>query len=407
MSRPDHDVLICGGGLAGLSLAVSLKTALGAELRVVVVDPRASQPALADGRASAFAAAGRRMFTALGVWGDCADRAQAITEMIVTDSRTHDVVRPVFLTFSGEVEPGEPFAHMLMNADVVNALSARARALGVQLLDGSVSGLSRAPERASITLSSGEVIGASVVVACDGARSRVRDMVGITTVGWGYDQSGIVCTVAHERDHGGRAEEHFLPAGPFAILPLPGRRSSIVWTEETGRAERLCALPRVLFQDELETRFGHRLGEIEVVDTPRAYPLGLTIARDFVSDRVALVGDAAHVIHPIAGQGINMGLRDVAALAECLAEAARLGLDMGGPGVLERYQRWRRFDTLAMGATTDVLNRLFSNRFDVLRLVRDTGLGIVDRLPSLKQFFIAQAAGITGDVPRLMRGEAL
>ncbi|MEI8146250.1 MAG: FAD-dependent monooxygenase, partial [Alphaproteobacteria bacterium] len=186
-----------------------------------------------------------------------------------------------------------------------------------------------------------------------------------------------------------------------------GNRSSIVWTEESGRAERLCALPKPLFLDELESRFGLKLGEIEVIDTPRAFPLGLKVARSFVGDRLALVGDSAHVIHPIAGQGINMGLRDVAALAECVVEAARLGLDIGQADVLARYERWRRFDTVAMGAVTDGLNRLFSNHSDPLRMVRDLGLGLVDRLPGMKAMFMRQAAGLTGDVPRLLRGEAL
>jgi len=213
--------------------------------------------------------------------------------------------------------------------------------------------------------------------------------------------------VAHERDHHGRAEEHFLPAGPFAILPLKGRRSSIVWTEERHEAERIVALPEQTFHDELERRFGLRLGEIEAVGPRHAYPLGLAVARSFVAERLALIGDAAHVIHPIAGQGLNLGLRDVAALAETIADAARLGLDPGGPDVLERYQRWRRFDTMAMGVATDGLNRLFSNRSDALRLVRDVGLGLVDRAPALKRLFIREAAGLTGEVPKLLRGEAL
>ena len=213
--------------------------------------------------------------------------------------------------------------------------------------------------------------------------------------------------MAHERDHHGRAEEHFLPAGPFAILPLKGKRSSIVWTEEKHEAARIVALPDAEFHAELEKRFGLKLGDIEVAGPRRAYPLGLWMARSFVAERLALIGDAAHVIHPIAGQGLNLGLRDVAALAEAIVDTARLGLDPGGPEVLERYQRWRRFDTAAMGVATDGLNRLFSNHSDALRLVRDVGLGLVDRVPALKGLFIREAAGLTGDVPKLLRGEAL
>ncbi|MDP2803363.1 MAG: ubiquinone biosynthesis hydroxylase [Phreatobacter sp.] len=398
-------VLIAGGGLAGLSLAVALKVSLGASFHVTVADPAIAAPPPESGRASAFAAAARRMFEATGVWDAIAPEAQPILDMVVTDSRTLDVVRPVFLTFGGEVAPGEPFAHMAPNAVVTRALSDRARALGVAFVASSVAGFEAGAADTRVTLADGQVIATPLLVACDGGGSRLRELAGIRTVGWDYDQSGIVCTVGHEHDHEGRAEEHFLPAGPFAILPLTGRRSSIVWTEETGRAERLCRLPRELFLDELETRFGHRLGEIALLDKPAAYPLGLKVARDFVAPRLALVGDAAHVIHPIAGQGINIGFRDVAALAECLADAARLGMDHGAADVLARYQRWRRFDTTVMGVTTDGLNRLFSNGSQPVRFVRDLGLGLVDRLPGLKNFFIRQAAGITGDVPKLLRGE--
>jgi 2-octaprenyl-6-methoxyphenol hydroxylase len=248
---------------------------------------------------------------------------------------------------------------------------------------------------------------ARLLVAADGAHSKIRERADIASHGWSYDQSAIVTTVAHERDHHGRAEEHFLPAGPFAILPLTGRRSSIVWTEERQEAERIVALADEDFHAELERRFGLHLGEIEAVGPRRVHPLGLSVARAFIEDRVALVGDAAHVIHPIAGQGLNMGLKDAAALAEVIVDAARLGLDPGSLAVLERYQRWRRFDTMAMGVATDGLNRLFSNRSDVLRLARDVGLGLVDRLPALKHFFIREAAGLVGEVPKLLKGEAL
>src|SRR5438477_323461 len=243
--------------------------------------------------------------------------------------------------------------------------------------------------------------------ALTGAHSRLRELAGIATHGWSYGQAGIVTTVAHERDHNGRAEEHFLPAGPFAILPLTGRRSSIVWTEQQDLAAQLVALPDAAFRDDLERRFGLQLGEISLAAPRRAYPLGISVARSFVADRLALVGDAAHVIHPIAGQGLNLGLRDVAALAEVIVDAVRLGLDPGSADVLARYQRWRRFDTMAMGIATDGLNRLFSNRSDVLRLARDVGLGLVDRLPGLKRLFIREAAGLVGEVPKLLRGEAL
>jgi 2-octaprenyl-6-methoxyphenol hydroxylase len=327
--------------------------------------------------------------------------------MVVTDSKLDDAVRPTFLTFGGEVEEGEPFAHMIENKLLVDALVEKAKALGVDLRGTAVTGFAHAANSIDVTLGDGDTISARLLVGADGARSQIREQAGIASHGWNYGQSAIVCTVEHERDHEGRAEEHFLPAGPFATLPLTGHRSSIVWTEKADEAERVVALPDNEFHDELEKRFGLHLGDLKVAGARRAFPLGLFTARAFIAERIALVGDAAHIIHPIAGQGLNMGLRDVAALAEAVADAARLGLDIGGPDVLERYQRWRRFDTAMMGVATDSLNRLFSNRSDVLRLIRDVGLGLVERMPPLKRMFIREAAGFTGEVPKLMRGEAL
>jgi 2-octaprenyl-6-methoxyphenol hydroxylase len=296
---------------------------------------------------------------------------------------------------------------MVENQPLVGALLKQAKAAGVILSASAVADFDVGSDYVAVRLADGDAVQARLLIAADGARSALRERAGIQSFGWTYEQSGIVTTVAHERDHHGRAEEHFLPAGPFAMLPLKGRRCSIVWTEDAREAERIVALPDADFHAELERRFGLRLGEIELAGPRRAYPLGLSVARSFIADRLALVGDAAHVIHPIAGQGLNLGLRDVAALAETIVDAARLGLDPGSPATLERYQRWRRFDTMAMGVATDGLNRLFSNRSDVLRLARDVGLGLVDRVPALKGLFIREAAGLTGDVPKLLRGEAL
>jgi 2-octaprenyl-6-methoxyphenol hydroxylase len=327
--------------------------------------------------------------------------------LVVTDSKVDDAVRPTFLTFEGEVAPGEAFAHMIENRLLIDALVAKAKALGIGLRPAPVTGFENRGNVIDVHFADGAIVSVRLLVGADGARSQIRERAGIATHGWSYGQSAIVCTVAHERSHNGRAEEHFLPPGPFAILPLTGNRSSIVWTERTADAERYVALPDADFHDELEKRFGLHLGEIEVVGPRRAFPLGLYTARSFIAQRLALIGDAAHVIHPIAGQGLNMGLRDVAALAEAVTDAARLGLDIGGPEVLERYQRWRRFDTAMMGVATDGLNRLFSNRSDVLRLARDIGLGMVERMPPLKRMFIREAAGFTGEVPKLLKGEAL
>jgi len=374
---------------------------------VIVADPALGQRPSRDPRATAIVAACRRLFETLGVWGKVAPTAQPISDMVVTDSRLEDATRPVFLTFGGHVEPGEPFAHMVENRYLIDALATRAEAEGVELRATAVATSDPRPDGVSVTLADGTVIEASLLVAADGARSRLRERAGIATHGWDYDQSGIVVTVGHEREHHGRAEEHFLPAGPFAILPLTGNRSSLVWTETHKDAARIIALDDDEFHAELEQRFGLHLGEIKALDRPRAFPLGYFVARSFIAERLALIGDAAHVIHPIAGQGLNMGLKDVAALAEVVVDAARLGIDLGQADVLERYQRWRRFDTMAMGVATNSLNLLFSNESTLLRTVRDIGLGLVDRTPPLKEMFIRQAAGLSGDVPRLLKGEAL
>jgi 2-octaprenyl-6-methoxyphenol hydroxylase len=400
------DILIGGGGLAGLALAIALRQGLGDQFGVTIADPAIGKPSR-DARASAIAAAARRLFETMDVWRKVEANAQPILDMVVTDSKVDDALRPTFLTFDGEIEPGEPFAHMIENPPLIAVLTQRAKDIGVTLLPLAVSSFENTGGGVTVTLSNGETIATKLLVAADGARSAIREQAGIKSFGWQYGQSGIVTTIAHEREHHGRAEEHFLPAGPFAILPLTGKRSSIVWTEEEKEAERIVALPDAEFHAETERRFGLHLGDIEIAGPRRAYPIGLSVARTFIADRVALVGDAAHVIHPIAGQGLNMGLRDVAALAESVVDAVRLGLDPGSNAVLERYQRWRRFDTMAMGVATDGLNRLFSNQSDILRLVRDVGLGVVDRLPALKAFFIREAAGVTGEVPKLLRGETL
>jgi 2-octaprenyl-6-methoxyphenol hydroxylase len=407
IARPRVDLVVGGAGFAGLALAIALRQGLGEAFNVTVIDPGLAHATSKDPRASAIAAAARRLFEAIEVWDAVAADAQPILDMVVTDSKLDDVVRPTFLTFGGEVEEGEPFAHMVENRHLVDALVAKAKELGIDLRAGSVTGFENAGNAINVALADGETISARLLVGADGARSHIRERAGIATHGWAYDQSAIVTTVAHERDHNGRAEEHFLPAGPFAILPLTGKRCSIVWTEDTREAERIIALPDDQFHAELEKRFGLQLGDIAVSGPRRAFPLGLFTARRFIGERLALIGDAAHIIHPIAGQGLNMGLRDVAALAEAIVDAARLGLDIGAADVLERYQRWRRFDTMTMGVATDGLNRLFSNHSDVLRLARDIGLGLVERLPALKRIFIREAAGFTGEVPKLLKGEAL
>jgi 2-octaprenyl-6-methoxyphenol hydroxylase len=402
------DMLVVGGGYVGLAAAVAVKQA-APHLAVEVIEAAPADVWKKDERASAIIDAASRMLGVFGVWNEILPQAQPINSMIVTDSKTSDPVRPVFLTFDGTVADGQPFAHMVPNVAMVAALRGACERLGIAIRHGlGATGLSSGDNKATVTLSDGSTVETKLVVACDGVRSKLRDMAGIKTVHWDYGQSGIVVTVEHERPHNGCAEEHFLPSGPFAILPLKNNRSSLVWTERTSDADRLISSDDLVFEEELERRFGHKLGALKLIGGRRAFPLGLTLARAFVAPRLALAGDSAHGIHPISGQGLNLGFKDVAALAETIVEADRLGLDIGSINTLERYQSWRRFDTFRMGVTTDVLNRLFSNDSTPIRIARDFGLGLVERLPKLKSYFIGEAAGTGGkNDPRLLSGNPL
>lgn len=406
MRQPQQaEVVIAGAGIAGLTLALSLAGALKPGFAVTLCDPALAAPPAADDRVSAITASVRRMLEALKVWPEIAADAQAVHRMEITDSKLADMVRPSFLEF-GEAEDGAPLAHIVEHQALARVLRAAAEREGVNFLAKPAAGFSQADE--TIEIQAGDdLLAAKFLVAADGARSQLRACAKIQTVTTDYKQMGIVATIGHERDHDGVAVQHFLPAGTFAILPLTGKRSSIVWVESPEEAQRIVALPPAAFHEELLRRFGRKLGEIEVLSKARAYPLMLSIARSFIGERLALLGDAAHVVHPLAGQGLNLGLRDAAALAECITDAVRAGLDPGSPDVLTRYERWRRTDAVMLAGTTDGLNRLFSNDSDALKLVRDVGLGIVARLPKLQQFFAAEAAGTKGDVPRLMRGEVL
>ncbi len=404
------DIVIAGGGYVGLSTALAVKQA-APHLEILLVDlaPPVEKRTQQDLRASAIALAAEKMLRQLGVWQSLADEAQPIHDMVITDSKTGDAIRPVYLTFQEEVEEGKPFAHMVPNHAMIASLEEKARENGVQFVhyDCVVDFVANSSFQ-TVYLKSGKKVDTRLLIAADGARSRLRDLAGIRTVHWDYGQSGIVTTVRHEKSHHGQAVEHFLPSGPFAILPLTENRSSLVWTEKTPDAQKLVSGDDFVFELELERRFGNHLGALEVIGGKKAFPLSLTLAKNFIKPRFALVGDAAHGIHPIAGQGLNLGFRDVAALCETLIEADRLGLDIGALDVLQKYEEWRRFDTWLMGFTTDVLNRLFSNKSDVLRLARTIGLGAVDRIPSMKKYFIQQAAGIaTPNQPKLLMGEAI
>lgn len=405
----DVELVVAGGGLNGMLLGIACA---GAGLSVAVIDrqdPAAMQDDKFDGRTSAIAYGSKLVLDGVGLWPLVADAAEPIREIRVADDDS-----PLFLHYDHrDLGAGgsndTPLGYIVENRVLRRALFARARALpSLELLAPRRLGAVTADDSGTVaTLGDGTRLHARLVAAADGKESPLRQAAGIGTVEWRYRQIGIVTTVAHERPHAGIAVEHFLPAGPFAILPMTGNRSSIVWTEDAALAPRLLALPEADFAAELAARFGDFLGAVEPVGPRWSYPLALMQAERYIARRLALVGEAAHVIHPIAGQGLNVGIRDCAALAEAVVDARRLGLDIGDDSVLERYQRWRRFDAVVLAGVTDGLNRLFSNRIAALKLVRDMGLAAVNRMPPVKRLLMSHAMGMLGDRPRLARGEPL
>jgi len=403
MSAPQrYDVVIVGGGPVGMTLALALVQAARG-IRVALVDRRPlSVPR--DNRASAIAAGVRRIFEALGVWAEMAADAQPITAMRITDSGEGDIARPLFLTFAGEVAPGEAFAHMVPNSVSGRVLLAAIDGR-VEVVAPAIPTACRAEgDLALLTLEDGRVLAAPLIVAADGGQSALRGMARIGVTGHDYGQTGLVATIAHELDHEGVAYEHFRPAGPFASLPLPGKRSSLVWTERSAAAQHFLGMDEASLAREIEAVMGSSLGAVRLEEKLMGFPLRLQIARSFIAPRLALVGDAAHVVHPIAGQGLNLGLKDVAALAEVVVDALRLGLDHGADDVLGRYQAWRRLDTASMAAMTDTLNRLFSNDAAPMRALRDFGLGLVDRAGPVKSALIRTASGLSASGPKLLSG---
>jgi len=399
------ELLIVGGGLIGLLLG---SACAGAGLGVAIADrhdPGTMLGAGFDGRSSAIAYGSRRVLDALDLWPEIAAEAEPILEIRVADNGS-----PLFLHYDHrDLDATAPLGYIVENRVLRRILLDRIRSLEslTFLAPLDVSAVATSSLAAVATLSDGRTIAARLIAAADGQGSRLRRTAGIRTVEWRYRQTGIVTTVQHDRPHGGIAVEHFLPAGPFAILPMTGNRSSIVWTERAELAARLVALPDAAFAAEIAARFGDFLGAVEPIGPRWTYPLGLMLAERYVAERLALVGEAAHVIHPIAGQGLNLGIRDIAALAELVIDRRRLGLDIGDPDLLGHYQQWRRLDTLALALVTDGLNRLFSNQLAPLRLARDLGLAAVHRLSPLKRLLMRDAMGLSGDLPRLVRGEPL
>ncbi len=404
-----YDVIIAGGGFVGRTVALGLARLAPDGFRVALVDTQAGGQGNegADPRASALSDATKQLLTALVIWPQLASDAQAIESIEITDSGLEAQVRQQLLGF--DLEPDEPRAVMVENQRLLRALGdAVAHEAAIEYIaPDSVADFSHGLAGVTVTLGSGAEFSAQLLVAADGKRSRLREQAGIKCVGWSYPQMGIVTTVAHTKPHHGKAVQHFLPAGPFAILPLKGDRSSIVWSEQRERATAIMAGDDASFLAELSLRFGHQLGELSLAGPRQSFPLDLQIARSFVADRFVLIGDAAHAVHPLAGQGLNIGMRDVAALIEVLVDGARLGLDLGSAPLLERYERWRRFDSAFSAMAMDGLNRLFSNDNAPLRLLRDLGLGLVDNAPELKRFFVREAAGLSGDVPKLLKGQEL
>jgi 2-octaprenyl-6-methoxyphenol hydroxylase len=412
------DIVICGGGMVGLALGLA---AAQGGLRVAVVDalaPEKTLDAAFDGRVSALAYASVRMLTALGVWRHLEIHAQPISEILVTDGKPDAPASPFSLHFDAGELGAPALGHIAENRHIRAALYAAKPESLALIAPCSVTRLEMQPGRVIAHLGNGERIEAALAIAADGRDSKLRADQNIGVIGWHYPQTGIVATVAHEIPHNGVAYEHFLPSGPFAILPMTpassneaiGKkktdRSSLVWTERADRAPAMLGLNDADFNAEVARRFGPHLGATRVIGSRWSYPLSFHLARDFVRPRFALAGDCAHGIHPIAGQGLNLGLKDAAALAETLLDAARLGRDIGALDTLKRYERWRRFDSLALAASTDALNRLFSNDIAPLRQLRDLGLGIVDAIGPARRFFMRHAGGDVGKLPRLLKGEA-
>ncbi|MCK5549666.1 MAG: FAD-dependent monooxygenase [Hyphomicrobiaceae bacterium] len=401
--------MISGASFGGLALACGLSRALGLDFKIALIDRVAQSAAApkADSRASALSAASKRMLEVLDVWPLVADVAQPVTGIEITDSTLETGVRPVLLTYDNVTADGEPATYIVPNSALQAALRRGVESSSSLELITPAEAIDFASNESGIevTLADGGAIAASLLVAAEGRRSRLREAAGIKVVGWSYPQIGIVVTVHHDRPHGGRAVQHFLPSGPFAILPLTGNRSCITWTEDAVEAKRILALDDADFLAEVDKRFGGKLGALSLDGPRQSWPLEMHLARRYVGPRFALIGDAAHGVHPIAGQGLNLAFRDVAALVDVLSDAIRLGFDAGDAQALARYERWRRFDSTISAATFDGLNRLFSSDRALIRSGRDFGLGLVDRMPMLKRFFVGEAAGLTGELPRLLKGE--
>ncbi len=413
---PDrHDVIISGGSLTGLALARALSDALGPKAKIAIIEKSSQSLSLSatNPRAFAISKAAQQMLKVLGVWPRIENEAQPVTNIEITDSSLDDGIRPVVLRYDNTLDDGAPASYIIPDQTIGEALRALiAETPNVEIIAPAlIETYQLETGYAHVQLQDGRKLRTKLLVAAEGRASSLRDMAGIKLVTCDYQQTGIVTQLSHELPHNSTAVQHFLPGGPFAILPMTGNRSCITWSEERALAQNLMKSDDRTFLENIEKRVGGRLGKIQLQGPRQSWPLTMHLARSYISDRLALVGDTAHGVHPIAGQGLNLALRDVAALAEVTAETWRLGMDIGAndgtAGGLSKYQQWRRFDSLTSTAAYDGLNRLFSNDMTLLRSVRSMGLGIVDRLPQLKHMFIKEAAGLSGDIPRLLKGEAI
>jgi 2-octaprenyl-6-methoxyphenol hydroxylase len=410
------DVIVAGAGMAGTTLALALKSA---GIKPLLIDTQTFESQIAptfDGRASAISFSCFRQWRAIGAAGEIEPHAQRIEQILVTDGRAPGASRtpglPSYLRFdAGEIADrveGEPLGYMVENRHIRAGLARAVEAAGIEVLAPVwIAGVSFDGASAIVRLADGGERSAPLVVGADGRGSLVRREAGIGVTGWPYRQSGVVATVKFETPHRGVAHEYFLPAGPFAILPLTGERASLVWTEASDRGQALMRVRPEIFEAHLRRRFGDFLGTASIEGPRFVYPLGMQLAEAMSAPRAALVGDSAHAIHPIAGQGLNLGLKDAAALAEVLVQALRLGEDIGSEAVLERYAQWRRLDTVALTVATDVFDRLFSTDLAPVRAVRGLGMALVNRIGPARRFFMQEAGGATGDLPKLLRGEAL
>ena len=402
------DIIIAGSGLSGMTCALALQPpAIKGDPRLVLIGAAAPDSGSPDLRALAITRSSQRMFEAMGVWKDIAARAEPLREILVSDSLPGDNQAPTLLHWEYSGDPGEVSAHFIEADDLHRVLTERVTKSTARWVKAQIRRIEHDRGLATVETTEGDRLRARLVIAADGKDSLCRRAAGIEIIRHDYAQLGLVATLDHQLPHGGRAHEFFLPGGPFALLPLKGRRSSIVWTENDEVAQAILSGGAERFMDELRKRAGDHLGAMTLAKGPQAFPLSLCVAEAFARQRTALIGDAAHVIHPLAGLGFNLAMRDIAALAEVVIEHARLGLDFGSEATLELYARRRRVDTLMNAAAPDLLNRLFSNDREGLRMVRDFGLRLVDRLPILKDLLMREAAGLTGDLPKLMQGETI